>query len=310
MGFLFGAQAATPAVGNMWFTVMLLLAGFGAFGGLLGSLNLVPLRRVLAEGIRDYGSKRRAFWCVLVGVLTGAGGAITFGIVLVLDGKLEQGPLTDKAMILLSSCAVGAGFVGHRLLKRLGERLLEEEVDSLRDEAKETKDDVAAFRAQTAQLAAALGFAGNALSRSKTDTGQEAKQLRQGAIPLLRAVIPLFPEMRTPAIFLGRLHRQLGELEEAITELGAFLAIRRKARLALSQDDAVVHFNRACYYNLMASAAMAANDERNAESLRILAWEELKLVARIHNPFIEDAKADPDLAAIEKEGVRAFVDLK
>src|ERR1700722_11576170 len=105
-----------------WITVIGFLAVFGGFGGILGTLGLVAIPAVLKAGIKDYGSAKRLLWATIVGMLMGAGGAIAFGVILEGDGKL-QGSLDDDKLILLAGIGVAIGYVGNKMLKRVGEQL-------------------------------------------------------------------------------------------------------------------------------------------------------------------------------------------
>lgn len=142
----------------------------------------------------------------------------------------------------------------------------------------------------SATLSAALGAAGSALAlpdnhpRKKVNL-QESIQLLEGKTDHLY--------IRTVAIFLGRLYRQIGNLEAAEVALGRALDERRKRGMAPNSDDGDIFYNRACYLNLRARECK--NPDEAAGSRR-------RAVAMLGESFplnllnVAEAVADPDLS--------------
>ena len=291
-------------------SILFIAVWAGALGGIISTFNIIPLKDVMVKGWEPYGSCRRLAWCTIVGAFFGSGAAIGFLGILCIDGKFDAS-LTDKTKIITAASSVVAGFLGIRLLRRLGDSL-EKKVDALQDEAKQTKQSLAEAietglakeRANATKLASALSLA--AINLSKDEKSQNINTI-QDSIKQLEDLRPEFPEIRSVGIFLGRLYRRQKQYQKGIDVLLETLKARRDKNITEGEDDATLRFNAACYFNLLAEEVKT---EPAAEQYRKKAWEHLQKCVDLCPSFIEQSKKDPDLTSLEKNGVRSFSDFK
>jgi len=140
-----------------------------------------------------------------------------------------------------------------------------------------------------ANLSAAIGAAVGALAMDEKDPLRPF--YLSEAIRVLQAQTEHL-HIRTVAIFLGRLFRHSGKLEEADLALSNALDERRRRGIVPNIDDADLLYNRACYQNLRARQhPEAGNDGMRKYALKLLA-QSLELSVANAN----DALIDPDLA--------------
>ncbi|MFZ4778640.1 MAG: hypothetical protein ACOYM3_25005 [Terrimicrobiaceae bacterium] len=289
--------------------VLIILSISGAFGGILSALSCVPILQFLKEGRSAYGNRRRLLWVIFLGGLFGVGSAISAGIILYCDGKLDTDITKDaKSLVLLSSLGVIAGFSGIRLLRIMSGKLEKrvEEIDgAVREEKKITAKLQLDLKKQiqradtmaedTRRLAEALSFAGGILGRP--DKGEGSESIIDEAIEGLETVRGKFPAIRSIGIYLGRLYRRVLKLDLAITVLSEVLETRRRENLVPDKDDAALLFNRACYKNLR---AVAEPDPAVKSKLEKLAIDDLKEVEKISPHDFLEAQLDSDLKSLFK----------
>lgn len=113
----------------------------------------------------------------------------------------------------------------------------------------------------------------------------------------LRALVqhPEHFHIRTVAILLGRLYRELGDLDGAIAQLDKSLLLRRERQIPAGIDDADLLFNKACYLNLK-SRQMQSPEE--SKRLRGSALATLKLSIALKRENAVDATTDSDLTEV------------
>ncbi len=276
------------------------LVGFGAGGGIVAALSLVPVRDILTQGMRAYGAWTRVLWCLCVGALIGAGSALGFGIILATDDKFDgleapEPKVRIKAQVIVMSSAVIAGFAGLSVLKRLSNKF-GEDIDRLSNEINDTRLDLAQEKQQTANLASGIGLATLALGKTnKGPTNNEFCDLADSAIEKLEEANKYFPQEKTLAMFLGRLHRWKGDLSAAMKILEDTLEARRKAHplKGPNEEDASMLYNLACYLNLHAKAVNKANE---TAELQKRARASIDKAISICPDYGNDAAVDPDLA--------------
>jgi len=141
---------------------------------------------------------------------------------------------------------------------------------------------------RNAAFASAISLAGSVLALRLDDPKKEVAI--HNAIRALKA-LPEFMHVRTFGIFLARLYRQLGDLEEAVNVLHNCLAFRREKGIPVDGDDADLYYNCACYKNL--KARMEGGEQQRI--LRQIALEDLRFSFRIFPENAKDAIQDDDL---------------
>jgi tetratricopeptide (TPR) repeat protein len=130
---------------------------------------------------------------------------------------------------------------------------------------------------------------------------------RQDVIEQLAAAKKSDPSNRTIVVFIGRLYRQLGNLDLAIAALDDTI----KERINLHQDSGPdysdVLFNKACYLN---QKAKQAEDEMVKEALRAKAWQTLADAIRACPANLPSAEADGDFEGITNGTTRTWQALR
>ena len=288
---------------------MIILAVSGAYGGILSAISCVPILQFLKEGRSAYGNRRRLLWIIFLGGLFGVGSAISAGIILYCDGKLDTDIIKDaKSLVLLSSLGIIAGFSGIRLLRIMSGKL-ERRVEEIDGEVQEEKQVTAQLKNDLTEqilksnkmaedmrhLSEALSFAGGILGQPEPDKGGASESLIAEAIEGLETVRKQFPTIRSIGIYLGRLYRRTKKLELAVAVLGEVLKSRRLKNLNLDEDDAALLFNRACYQNLRAEAEQ---DPAGKSKLEKLAITDLKEIQKNSPRDFVEAQHDSDLKSI------------
>jgi hypothetical protein len=285
------------AIGSVW-AVMNWLAWFGAFGGILAVLGEVPIRRVLETGVKAYGSVGRLSWAIVVGALWGIGGSISFGVLLSLDDKLQNGLDQPKTDVLLAGTAVAAGFAGIRVLRLASSRLEKQMTQLVKEETARVGDDSSK---KLAFLTDALATASGVLE-GHPDTDHSVDAKRRDAIERLLAARKDYPTLRTVGIYLGRLYVGLQDYTSAIRILTEFLEARRQTGITPDADDAALLYNRACYRSLLGTK----QDPNAKEQLFRDGWNDLQESVKLDPTNLAEAKADSDLAPLVEGGSRAF----
>jgi hypothetical protein len=328
------AETPASAESGKMMTVQIIefLAGFGAFGGVLAALSHVSVSAIIKDGIAAYGSGEKLAGICLLGALWGAGGALAFGVILSLDDKFDE-PLCDpKHQVLLACTAVVAGFSGIRMLNLVRSKIEQQAEDASKQaesaaqtagaaqqKAAATENQVSEMKRQasevesrvehTVQLSQALSYAASVLNTISRPTLNSEPQLdaklAQRAINELNKAREHFPTLRLLGIYLGRLHRGLGQYHEATVVLQEMLSARRDRRqqqqtagdlsIESVKDDAALMFNLACYEMLMSRKAA---DEKKKAELKERAWAHLKESCQIDPDNIKEAKLDSDLTEL------------
>jgi len=107
------------------------------------------------------------------------------------------------------------------------------------------------------------------------------------------------PTNRTIAVFIGRLHKTLGELDQAVAALEAVLKERVKHGEDHGrhiQDHADIMYNTACYLNIMAN-----NAKTGSETIRKQAWETIKKSIELWPANLEEARKDEDFDGLTND---------
>lgn len=312
--------ASTAVVCGYFWDVVLLLAGSGAFGGLLAVCSLLDIRAILHIGSSSLPALtcREIFWALVLGLIGGAGGALAFGAVLAVDGKFDTRP-SEKLKLVVLSTGITAGFAGFRLLKLLGSRLdeqivaMERQTQSKLDEQRKQVDgeivrmgkQVAEARTQMAQFAEALNYASIALNKVKT--GKRIDELLREAVLKLEAVRKWCSSDRQVGMLLGRLLRHQGKVDDAIRVLSEVVDARKREGLIDDDDMADLLYNRACYWNLRARAPAHTEEQ---QTLRAEAWADLKESCSLSPSNLDEATADEDLTDLPQQLKMSFDDLR
>jgi hypothetical protein len=300
----------TPA--ELWPSVVIvlgILAGFGAFGGMLSAWGEVPIADVLKKGLAGtYTNWARIRGISFLGMMWGAGGSLSFGVILALDEKFRDLDRFDgERFIFLACSAVAAGFSGIRLLHLVSGKL-EDQVNKAKKEAMEAKEEVAKVRAQaeaargeiekivvkSQQLAGAFSFTSQILSA--LDAGSPPLKPDDSsvtrAIELMEEARIGNPDLRLVGVYLGRLQKARGKFREAINALTLVYEARGEPR---NKDDAALLFNRACYRNLL---RLGETDPEVQRKLLIEAQKDLDDACKLDADNIAEAKTDQELRGL------------
>ena len=269
-------------------------------------LGEVPIRRVLENGIKAYGNVWRLVWAIIVGALWGVGGSISFGVLLSLDDKLQNGLNGPKTDVLLAGTAVAAGFAGIRILRLASSRLEKQMTELVKEETARVGDESKQLLANESKkltlLAEALSKASGVLEGYKDDD-RSVDTRRREAIQSLLVSRKDYPTLRSLGIYLGRLYCALQDYPSAIRILTEFLEERRKTGIPPDQDDAALLYNRACY---KAQWGNNQGDPVAKEQLFADGWNDLRESVRLDPTNLPEAKTDSDLTPLVKAGLREF----
>jgi hypothetical protein len=265
---------------------------------------------VIEAGIAAYGSWGRFAAICMLGASIGCGAALSLTPLFVLDDKVEN--LTPKNFLLILGLSVAAGFSGVRLLHKMSNRLeseVERQGQLLKNQQREL-DELEKRAKQATAVEAHIAFGLSVLNSLERHEGEKetSKHRLAEALRLLVADVEHAPTDRRLGILIGRIYRELEQLDQSITALSECLARRRHAKLALNEDDAALLFNIACYNNLRAKALEKAQPEE-AERLRKVAWENLLQAAKLDDKVASDLRLDPDLKGLENQESRAQSEL-
>lgn len=295
-----------PNTNDAVWAVINWLAWFGAFGGILAMLGEVSIRSVLEKGVEAYGNVWRLIWAVTVGGLWGVGGSISFGVLLSLDDKLQNGLDGPKTDVLLAGTAIAAGFAGIRILRLASNRLENQMKELVKEETAGVRDESRRLLADESKKLAVLAdvlTTASAVLDGHTDDDRSVDAERRGVIEKLLALRKDYPTIRTIGIYLARLYIIFEDYPSAIRILTEFLEARRKAGILPDVDDAALLFNRACYRALWGNKQ---EDPVAKEQLFKDGWNDLKESVKLDPTNLSEAKTDPDLKPLVKAGVREF----
>jgi len=292
---------ASGGSGEEWTEILLLLVVFGAIGGVLQVLSLLNPKDILRDGKATIGSYPRFLATVAIGTVSGAGGGIAYGAILALADKFDE-PLEASDRLLIAGTALAAGFLGIWMIKRLAIQIDEE---ALRRLETRTEKRIVEEAASIGEYSDAIDIARDVLQKDTKGADRTLDGQRREALAKLEKVRPHSRHSRPLGIYLGRLYRQLGDLDSAIQVLSEVIEARKKER-RVGVDLAALLYNRACYRNLLAGRT---NDPRKAAELRSQAWEDLRECVRLSPADLDEARHDDDLVGLELAGARDFDDL-
>ena len=135
----------------------------------------------------------------------------------------------------------------------------------------------------------------------------EDQQERRDVICLLKDIQKWAPTNRVIVVIIGRLYKQLDDLDSAIKELHEVIVLRIDSEETTDPiDDSDLLFNKACYMNLRASKQATPD---LVEKHRKLAWSTLEKSIKIHSDNLRFAKADSDFHDLICPGLRHWDDL-
>lgn len=251
----------------------------GIFGGLVDGVVL------LVDGDKDpstgsfkvLGRVSLNLYLLARGAM-GLGGAVSVLMLEIWVGKFKLDNYSTGEQIFQWCLAFVAGFIGYRLLPKVGaglqsliEKSVQEQTQQVRTEASQISQEAIRYSKLTSQVMAAF-----------SDLGRLQPNLAalQADIAELEPAKKDWPRDRKLFIVLGRLYRKVGNLDQAIAVLTEFLNNKKNAGQASDRDYGDAIFNRACYYSL--KSAKAAGNE--AADLKKLAYADL----------VESVKASPD----------------
>ena len=193
-----------------------------------------------------------------------------------------------------------AGFIGHRLLPIVAERLQQQVAD-----AKQTAQQANERVESRVRVDEAVDAAYEYLQQAREQDVELSAESVQAHIRCLEDLSDQEPTRRRLHIVLGRLYKAQKNYDKAIEVLTRFI----KAKMACSEGEdehtAAAHYNRACYRSLMSEALHAKGDENYAQEMKKAAIEDLKksFISRSAGPaYVAFArKPDKDLNLLQGE---------
>lgn len=295
-------ETDTHNLGNLW-SLLAFIAIPGVIGGLISAIwdSLTVCVEALPDpddrkAVARHDQRRLAHhnaWFYVGRSLIGMAGA--FGVVLVglWVGKLTLGT-ADKDLVSLVALCLIAGLFSRKLLPIIGQRI-EDEILRQRV-SKSEKDAKAAIESshEAITFSDAISFAQTALSRESTI------DVRQG-IEKLETIESQFPQHRTLHIYLGRLHRRLGDYDSGIQVLRKYIQhVDENAEARHTHESkcniADAYYNIACYHSLKANHVNEQGGrQEEVERLTNEATESLRLAIDGNPENKQEAKTDPDL---------------
>lgn len=184
----------------------------------------------------------------------------------------------------------------------------ENEIDQIRVKFEQLKFDTNREFDTIAEYASVLGHAAVVIGLDEKDDPDELrKKTREEVQKRLVDLQKKIPTHRTLAIFIGRLLRQMKQLEKAVEVLDLTLEARSKdTELANNEDQAALLYNKACYLNLI---ARNEGIELKRKPLLEQAWTAVRESVRLDRANLEFAKLDPDLKGLEAPPEREWASL-
>jgi len=258
---------------------------FGAFGGVSGGLYRYKCNHM------PFINKKRDFF-----IFAFSGIACAFGVIVLCSGIgsiFSKSDIFSQGLYLIGISLV-SGFFAMRLLPCLGNRL-EKQINDINIKAEEASR--LGHDAMTYQHL--LSIAEMALSTKKTTELDDATAQLQNAVNKN----DYFAMDRTINIYLGRLYRWNGNLNDAIYSLRKFIEkieiLKRSPRHGDCEAVAAAYFNIACYHVEKAKKCGAGSDER----VRLLSEAKAALSESIKrkNSYRDDALVDNDLELFRQE---------
>src|ERR1700677_4214074 len=102
---------------------------------------------------------------------------------------------------------------------------------------------------------------------SAEDKFDAAEGTRRESLARLEELKAIFPYLRGVGILMGRLYLHLKDLDSAINILEEILRERGNRGITPDKDDDALHFNCACYKNLVANQEMDRGERGKEERL-------------------------------------------
>jgi|GEM_PF-5167514 len=282
-----------------WAQVVLCFGLPGAFGGILASVQHINLPGLLGSSENEHWTRDRArnvFLALLIGALGGVGGSGAALFVMLVDDKIKF-PMTEVARLSAITSGLLGGFVGFQLLKRVAEGALNPAAKAEAEQAgkkaaskvaKQVSDERAALNEALLEAMAALG-------NRKSPKGKSA--IRE-VTPTLEKLYAEYPDNRTAAIVLARLHRWgSGDYKKGIEVLTTCHKAMLDGKDDRARDIAAVLFNRACYWCQLSSAA----NNPNAADEKANCYKDLEAAIKSNAKVAADAADDDDFDPIKRE---------
>ncbi|HEV8069236.1 MAG TPA: hypothetical protein VGP76_15965 [Planctomycetaceae bacterium] len=280
--------------------VLILFAVSGAFGGVLGAIQLTDIPTLIRSPLSAHWNPFRAYNVMLgliVSSLGGIGGAVAAMLVMALDNKIEFDKVTcaigEKNKLVYIGMGTVAGFIGFKLLGKIAERVgtwlqIKDEVKrqverSASEERKRADELVAAItKGISAQVPnarpAAISDAVTALEKVRTDA----------------------PDNRTVAMMLSWFYADTEPKnpQKSVIILTETLAAMKSRGTEAAEHVADILYNRACFQYRLAEAAQGAEKDK----LRELVYKDLEESVRLRPDNARDAVEEPeDFASMKAE---------
>ncbi len=258
---------------QLTFKVALLLTiFFGGFGGILQTLkNLFEdTEKIIFENFNS----------ILVGFLSGVGGAFAVNYLFIIISKIEYTNDLKNIMSLIGLNTI-AGFLGYRALSGMAGKIEREFQEVKRDAAKVNKE-----TKELISLNNALSDAALALEENMPADLQDAID---GLLPFQKK----FPADRKTAILLGRLYKRVNNHEKAIEILSLFIDDKKETK-TVDDDYADVLYNRACYNILLFSKLRKEGEIKRSEFIKKEGISDLEKSVNLRPLNKKDAEIDKD----------------
>lgn len=275
--------------------ILLWIIGGGILGGVLDYFNRFKInvdnKRLCFQGVPI--AIPQFFSLLAISAALGVGGALAIQFTMISIGKFNPAATTESIMWILTTSVV-AGFSGRRILNLVSSKL-EDQIGEARRDAGEAKEEAIEAKEEAEEgLLITRAIASIGLDSTFSERMLLAKEIKQ--------FLTVKPTHRHLAILVGRIHRKNNNYREGIKSLTLYL----QAKEILNQRDkdyADVHYNRACYWALLASTLPDNNDMEQKECLK-----DLKIAAELSPENASDAKTDSDFNSVKTlEGFKAII---
>jgi len=214
----------------------------------------------------------------------------------------------EAALAKVKTEAENAKQIANQAIKEFNDHLathrkiVEQQVKALESEFKGSVHNSIMLATALARTCALLSQPKSGNPKEEENTNQE----RRDTIEKLKEIQTNWaPTNRTIIVFIGRLYRQLGDLNSAIQAIDKVLTKRAdkgENKGQHAQDHSDILFNKACYLNLEAS-------KTESVALREEAWRTISESVRIWPPNLDEAKKDEDLDGLTND-VRVWANLQ
>ncbi|MFT4927607.1 MAG: hypothetical protein ACI8WB_003720 [Phenylobacterium sp.] len=263
------------------------IIGGGALGGILDYFSRFEMhvdnKKLCFQGVPI--KSHQFFSLLVISAALGIGGALAIQFSMISVGKFDSAATSESIMWILTTSVV-AGFSGRRILNLVSNKL-EDQIGESNRNAGEAKEEagVAKDKAEENLLitraVASLGDKSTASERIQV--GKEIKQF-----------LSKKPTNRHLAILGGRVHRKDNYYREGIKVLTLYVDAKDKLN-ERDKDYADVHYNRACYWALVASTQSDNNEIEQKECL-----DNLKIAVALSSENASDAKTDSDFNSVKE----------